>query len=160
MKLKKLIVIPFVLGALLSLSACNCALFCKKNDIVIFDAENTADKKPFIITEKTPLILKGEWDLSKNLDFLIDLEEVGGKAAVLKLRISDKVDAKDRDSNSSIAGYRVAKGEKGEAIIEYPPIPTHPEIIDDMPVMRTNPMLRGDRTNIAKDYTKIKTILC
>ncbi len=132
----------------------------KKNDIIIFDSENTPDKKPFVITDKTPLEIKGEWDLSKNLDFLVDLEEIGGKAAVLKLRIYEDVNNKgDRDSNSSIAGYRVAKGEKGKAIIEYPPLPAHPEIIDDMPVMRANPMKRGDRAAIAKDYTKIRKIV-
>jgi len=151
--LKKLIVVSGIVCMMLSMSA------CKKNNIVIFDAENTPDKKPFIITDKTPFVIKGNWDLSKNLDFLIDVEEIGGRATVLKLRISEGDDAIERDSNSSIAGYRLAKGEKGEIIIEYPPLPAHPEIIDDMPVMRTNPMLRGDRSKIAKDYTKIKTIL-
>ncbi len=134
-------------------------LVCKKNNIVIFDAENTPDKKPFIITDKEPLVIKGNWDLSNNLDFLIDLEEVGGKSTILTLRISEGDNAKDMDSNSSIAGYRLAKNEKGEIVIEYPPMPAHAEIIEDIPIMRTNPMLRGDRSNIAKDYTKIKTIL-
>lgn len=130
---------------------------CDEKGITIYDASNSPDGKPFELTRKTPLAVKGEWDLSKNLDFLVEFENVGDAGDVVKIRVSDTT-ASERDGNPSVASYRVAKGEKGSTVISYPPVPAHPELIDEMKIMRTNPFFRGDRISFPKDFSKIKKL--
>lgn len=130
---------------------------CEERGITIYDASNSPDGKPFELTRKTPLVVNGEWDLSKNLDFLVEFESVGESGDVVRIRINDGT-ATERDGNPSVASYRVAKGEKGSAVISYPPVPAHPEILDDMKIMRTNPFFRGDRISFPKDFSKIKRL--
>lgn len=130
---------------------------CEERGITIYDASNSLDGKPFELTRKTPLVVNGEWDLSKNLDFLVEFESVGESGDVVRIRINDGT-ATERDGNPSVASYRVAKGEKGSAVISYPPVPAHPEILDDMKIMRTNPFFRGDRISFPKDFSKIKRL--
>ena len=112
--IRSLVVLSSLIYVIFSVSV------CKKNNIVIFDAENTPDKKPFIITDKEPLVIKGNWDLSNNLDFLIDLEEVGGKSTILTLRISEGDNAKDMDKPLQKGISNMAKRGKKSTVAEDP----------------------------------------
>ncbi|MBQ6534805.1 MAG: beta-galactosidase, partial [Opitutales bacterium] len=159
----KILSIAAAAAALVSLYACNnCACekcACGKNNIVIFDASQTADKKPIFITNEKPFVALGEWDLSKNLDFLVEFEDVAGVSGVLKLKLyDDPKEENNRDGNFSIASYRYAKGEKGAVVISYPKLPAHPELLGEMKLMRTDPFFRGDRSKILSDCSKIRKI--
>ena len=135
------------------------------SDIVIFDAEknigtpSTKVRKEgnAVIAGGSGIEFKGNWDLSKNLDFKIDVENPSATDwLTLKLQLFDD-QAKMTDLLQK-GCFLLAPKERKTVVYKHPRPPKYPEVAAKIKSMRASPFEGGDRSVLPKDYSKITKI--
>lgn len=133
-------------------------------DITIFDgAKNIGataqkcEKKDGSLLASRGVEFDGNWNLSKNLDFKFDVENLSKTDVLkLKLQISDG-NAKTTDF-LQVGVVEIAPGERKTVVYKHPRPPRDPETAAKIGGMRASPFGGGDRSSLPSDYSKIKKI--
>ncbi len=153
------------LASLASLALMCVASSLLAEDIVLFDANTKTDllkskhlrgKNNEIITTLTSIILEGDFNLDKNRDIAIDLENPTSDFLALNLWTLDDPTRKDRETNRVMRTI-VPANFKGRVILEALKPLKCPSILKKMKAMRNDPFGRCDR-NMESDMTKIKRV--
>ena len=138
-------------------------------EIVLFDAENGTGKiSESSRAQKTPDGYKisqhrakivGEWDLSKNLDFEIEVKNLSETSSCpLQILLSDDENVEKLKDPALNTMFRLAPGEVRRATIKYPRPPAHPEVAAKMAGMRADPF--GYAQNSKRpDLSKIRAVV-
>lgn len=133
-------------------------------DVVIFDGSKNIGEvvaNPAVKREGDALVstgnfeFDGRWDLSKNLDLAIDIENTSGEQWIpLQIGIYD---ASGNETAEWMQMYTMSLPPKKrmELVMEYPRPPKHPEIAEKIKGMRASPFGGGDRMALPKDYKNI-----
>ena len=133
-------------------------------DVVIFDGSKNIGEvvaNPAVKREGDAFVstgnfeFDGRWDLSKNLDLAIDIENTSG-AQWIPLQIGI-YDASGNETAEWMQMYTMSLPPKKrmELVMEYPRPPKHPEIAEKIKGMRASPFGGGDRMALPKDYKNI-----
>lgn len=136
-------------------------------DIVLFDAKSGAGKiSEASRAQMTPGGCKisrgraeilGEWDLSKNLDFEIEVKNLSETSdCPLQILLSDGENADKVKDHTWNTMFRLAPGESRRVIVKYPRPPAHPEVAAKMKGMRADPFGYMQNSN-RPDLSKIRT---
>ena len=100
----------------------------------------------------------GNWDLSKNLDFEIDAENLSKTDRVdVRVRLFDDTNRNTGDAIPSFA-FSLKPGESAKRVISYPGPIQNKAVAEKMKLMRADPFQHGDRSTFPSDYAKIKTV--
>lgn len=138
------------------------------SDIVVFDAAKnigTPNAKHIVkhsdsieLNSNKSADFKGCWDLSKNLDFEIDVENLSTVRPVyIRVYLFDESNEKSTPNIPSISAP-VGAGERKKITVSFPsPIPDA-NIAAKLGSMRADPFQHGDRDKYPADLSKIKRI--
>lgn len=138
-------------------------------DITLFDASKNigVPKGKDIINHPDSIELtstkriefKGEWDLSKNLDFEVDVENLSAARGV-DIRVHIRNDEKHTFSTSLASiGARVNPLESKTVLISFPAPCPDKSIAEKMKGMREYPFGDGNHEkNYPRDFTKIRVV--
>ncbi len=110
------------------------------------------------INSKSRINFNGNWDLTKNLDFEIEAENLSSEHGIdIRIFLFDDYNKND-NPNVPFISARLNPKESKTVTISFPSPCPDKQIAEKMQLMRTDPFGDSDRFKNPKDLSKIKTI--